>query len=649
MVRSAKKRLIKKISPTWLILLFCLPLSGQDSFFQDTIKINEVIISGKKTKEVLAGFKTVRIDSAVISYYNNGSIADLLVENPGIFIKSYGMGGSATPSFRGTGASHTQLQWNNININNPMPGQSDLSLVPAGLIDRMEISSGGSSISEATGGIGGGINLENKPVWHNGTIVSLGPSIGSFGRYSGQIKVRVGNLHFHSSTKVYMSYAENDFEYINNVQSAEPVKEVMKNNETIHRGLMQEFYYRKSKDVLSARFWYQFADRNLPSSMLIPQSSSTEKQIDESLRAMVNYDGYFGFSEYFITGAYTSSKLNYTNQFASIDSRNRSESLIMKTGMTNNIGEYVRSKLILENEHVLVDTENYSDDKTGRNIFSVAAIAEVNNAGHLGATILIKEILNGKSFLIPDFATGLQLRITNTEEYYMKANFSRNSKLPSMNDLFWVPGGNPDLQSESAFTYELTYEMAKQISLPVKAKFDVSVYHNSISNMIQWRPGNYSYWVADNVKNVNTSGIETSTAFEYNANRVESSLRIAYTYTNAKTTGSVVQNDESIGKQLIYVPEHQANGLLRFVFMDCYTEWRTGYTGRRYTTTDNSSYLPGFVLNSVSSGYILHRRSNVFNLGFTVDNLFNITYQTIAYYPQPGRSYSLKLLIQITK
>jgi iron complex outermembrane receptor protein len=649
MVRPKKKNLFGIIIQTCLIMLLCLPLKGQDSFFQDTVKINEVIISGKKTKEDLIGFKNIRVDSSIISNYNNRSLADMLVENTGIFIKSYGMGGSATPSFRGTGASQTQLQWNNININNPMLGQSDLSLVPAGLIDRVEISYGGSSISDGTGGIGGIINLENKPVWHNGAIVSLSPSVGSFGHYSGQLKVRAGNLNFQSSTKVYMSYAENDFEYINDVQSAEPVKETMRNNEAIHRGLMQEFYYRKSKDVLSARLWYQFADRNLPSSMLIPQSSSSEKQVDESIRTMVNYDGFLGYSEYFITGAYTLSKLKYTNELASIDSRNRSESLIFKTGMTNRIGDFVRSKFMLENEHVIVNTENYSEDNTERNVFSASAIAEVKSAGRIGATLLIKEILHGKSFLSPDFATGLQFRLTNAQEYYLKANFSRNSKLPSMNDLFWVPGGNPDLLSESTFTYELTYEMAQQISLPVMAKFDVSLYHNSISNMIQWRPGIYSYWSADNVKNVKTSGIESSTCFEYNENQLKSSLRISYIYTNARTVGSVVPNDESIGKQLIYIPEHQANGLLRFVFRGWYADWRTGYTGKRYTTSDNSSYLPGFILNSVSSGYLLDRGSRIFNLGITVDNLFNVTYQTIAYYPQPGRSFLVKLLIQIIK
>ncbi len=649
MVKPANRSLLRKIGQTGLILLICLPLSGQDSFFQDTVKINEVIISGKKANEVLAGYKKVRIDTAILSRYYHESLEDLLVENSGIFVKSYGLGGSATPSFRGTGASHTQLQWNNININNPMLGQADLSLVPAGLIDRVDISYGGSSLSEGTGGIGGIINLENKPVWRNGAIVSFSPLIGSFGHYSGQIKARAGSLNFQSSTRVYMSYSENDFEYYNDVTSAEPVKEVMENNETIMRGLMQEFYYRKSKDVLSARLWYQYADRNLPSSMLIPQSSLTEKQVDESLRAMVNYDGQFGISEYFITGAYTLSKLNYTNASASIDSHNRSESMIMKTGMMNRIGGNIRSKLILENEHVLVNSENYSEGKSGRNVLSLAAIAEVNSNGKLGATLHVKEILHGKTLLIPDFSTGLQFRITNSEEHYLKANFSRNSKLPSMNDLFWVPGGNQNLQSESALTYELTYEMTHQISLPLKAAFNVSAYHNSINNLIQWRPGNYSYWIADNVKNVNTSGIESSTTFEYNTTRMESSLKISYIYTNAITTGSDIHNDESIGKQLIYIPEHQVNGLLRFGYKGWYADWRTGYTGKRYTTSDNTSYLPGFVLNSISSGYSLQHRSKLFNLGLTVDNLFNITYQTIAYYPQPGRSFSLKLLIQIVK
>ena len=40
---------------------------------------------------------------------------------------------------------------------------------------------------------------------------------------------------------------------------------------------------------------------------------------------------------------------------------------------------------------------------------------------------------------------------------------------------------------------------------------------------------------------------------------------------------------------------------------------------------------------------------NSLDINFNVDNLFNVNYQTIAYYPLPGRSYSIKILFQITK
>ena len=79
-----------------------------------------------------------------------------------------------------------------------------------------------------------------------------------------------------------------------------------------------------------------------------------------------------------------------------------------------------------------------------------------------------------------------------------------------MNDMFWVPGGNPELKNEYAFIYELTGEMNHKISSPLAIKYDLSVFRNNIKDMIQWHPGEYSYWTADNIKSVNTSGLESS-------------------------------------------------------------------------------------------------------------------------------------------
>lgn len=645
----SRRNLTVKVFKTVILILFSISLKAQMSYENDTIKISEVIITSKNVPSDLIGYKNITIDSSVISNFSHETLAELLVKSSTIFIKSYGLGGSATPSFRGTGASHTQLQWNNIIINNPMLGQPDLSLIPAGLIDAIDIYHGGSSVAAGVGGIGGMINLTTKPSWRNNTIVSLNPGIGSFGQYSGLVKVITGNLNFQSVTKAYIQYAENNFSYLNSVSSSDPVWEVRKNSQTFLKGFLQELYYRKTRNVLSARIWYQSADRNLPSSMLIQQPDKNEKQVDESIRTIINYEGYNGMTEYFLTGSFSVSRLDYSNKLASIDSRNLSEMIILKAGLVNMPGKFVRTKVTIDNENTLVKSENYDDNRAGRNVASVTVSAEVNGSGRLGATFLFRETIHNNLFLIPDFSSGLQLRITDTRDYYFKANYSRNSKLPSMNDLFWAPGGNPSLVNESANMFEFIYEMNHNISPPLLLKFDLSFYLNRINNMIQWRPGNYAYWVADNVKNVTTSGLESALSFSYNLNKVSSSLNLTYTYSKATTTDSDITNDGSVGKQLIYVPENQANATLRFSYLNFYSDWISGLTGKRFTAVDNTSYLPGYVINSLTAGYAINHRNNKYNVGLTVDNIFNANYETMAYYPQPGRSFSLKLLIQFVK
>ena len=129
----------------------------------------------------------------------------------------------STTSIRGSGASHTQITWNEININNPMPGQSDLSLIPSCFIDNVQIYYGGSSMAINSGGIGGIINLETNPEWKKETSVILNPWLGSFGRYTGSLQIKSGNTHFQTVTKLYLESSENNFRYLNSEMSTEPV------------------------------------------------------------------------------------------------------------------------------------------------------------------------------------------------------------------------------------------------------------------------------------------------------------------------------------------------------------------------------------------------------------------------------------------
>jgi iron complex outermembrane receptor protein len=126
-------------------------------------------------------------------------------------------------------------------------------------------------------------------------------------------------------------------------------------------------------------------------------------------------------------------------------------------------------------------------------------------------------------------------------------------------------------------------------------------------------------------------------------------MKAGYILTVAKYGESKFKNDNSAGKQLMYVPEHQANASYRMGYHNFYTSWVACFTGKRYTTTDNSAFLSGYFINNFMTGMKFALKSSSVDINFNVDNLFNINYQSIANYPLPGRSYNIKILFQLVK
>jgi vitamin B12 transporter len=636
-----------KNSLLYIILFFSLNSFGQLSLDHDTIKIREVIISIKKTDAGPEVYKKNSIDSALVSAYSNSNLSSLLSENTGIFIKGYGLGGIATPSFRGTGAGHTMIDWNGININSPMLGQSDLSLFPVGLIDNIKILYGGASMQLNYGALGGTINLETKPDWDKKTLVSANSSIGSFGRYSGFIKVKTGNNKIESVTKGFFLRSENNFRYLNTVSGTEPLWQTSTNNQVRQKGFIQELYFNTSEGTISARVWYQASDRNLPGSMLTTQPNSGESQFDESLRTILNYDFSKRKSNFLFTGAWVFNRLNYLNNLASINSKNLAETLTLKASFENQIGESTRIKFVLDEQSGSVNSNNYHSTKR-RNTTGLTASID-RQKDNLGITLLVREIIDRQHFLSPDFSAGARLRLFDGMDYFLKASISRNSKVPTMNDLYWSPGGNADLKNEYALIYEVTYEMAHKISEPVNIKYDLSAFHYSIKDMIQWHPGEYSFWTADNIQSVHSTGLESSLLLNYVQNRLNAGFKAAYSFTRAISGGPRIQNDVTIGKQLVYIPENQIKGSFRIGYGFFYSTWIADFTGKRFITVDNTKYLPGYFVNNLLTGVKFPWKSSSIDIGFTIDNLFNQDYQSVAFYPLPGRSYSVKILVQLVK
>lgn len=213
-------------------------LSGQMIF--DTLDLQMVEITSRKVQKT-AGYKVVTVDSSLMSDRNTATIAELMAGTSPVFIRSYGQGGLATASVRGASASHTQVLWNGMNINSPMPGQTDLSLVPVYFIDRVDVLPGAGSLFHTAGGLGGSINLESESLTPKSFGVELMQEAGSFDTYRSFGKINLGSNSVQSSTRLFYIASQNDFKFRNNAESRDdPPLQKRQNSAYEQMGILQE-------------------------------------------------------------------------------------------------------------------------------------------------------------------------------------------------------------------------------------------------------------------------------------------------------------------------------------------------------------------------------------------------------------------------
>jgi iron complex outermembrane receptor protein len=361
----------------------------------------------------------------------------------------------------------------------------------------------------------------------------------------------------------------------------------------------------------------------------------------------MNYNHYSRTVDCDISASWFSDRLNYFNPAASIDSRNHSNTFITKGEIGYIPGGKTRFRFILNNELNYVKSVNYSNQKI-RNVSSLTASIRRVLVEKVSTFLLLRQILNDSHLLIPDFSTGIDIRPVNSREYYLRINFTRNSKIPSLNDLYWSPGGNPDLKNEYSYSEEVSWQMKGNISGSVDWDTELTLFSNDIKDMIQWGPTQFSYWSPSNIARVKTSGLETGINLFIKANKFTVKFNGHYTLTSAHAIrlGSI---DSVSGKQLIYVPQNMFNAGIRLNFRNLYSSWITSFTGRRYITPDNMQYMPAYIINNFVAGVVIKSGRNCLDLNFKIDNIFGVNYQAISYYPMPGRAYVFSISYQLAR
>lgn len=652
---------MKKTILAGILFLSCFTFVHAQSV-TDTVKIEEIKVLAKRKIEE-AGLKITRPDSLARATMLTTDLSDLISEYTPVFIKTYGRGSTATASFRGTAATHTQVLWNGMNLNSPMRGFADLSLLPVFFTDDVYLLHGGSSMTEGSGALGGSIHLSNQPDWNSSFNLAGLFETGSFYTRKYFFKAIIGQDRFKSSTRLFYESSENNFPFYN-YGLLPHRRDTLKNADYEKRGILQEFYYRPYSDkIMALRFWLQNSDRNLPQLMSYEGSKRDEYQKDNQIRIQYELKKYSeNLNYHFFTGINSTNLLYYRAtpefNFVNADSKSRENSFLNHLRIFRKFDERTYATVSLDANYYNVSVNNRLNDigyEHNRFETSLLLNLHLKPSDRFAAFILARSENYDNHFvpLIP--SAGIEWQFTEGWPVLLRMNAARNYHKPTLNDLYWLPGGNPDLLPEDGYTGDIS--LSGQFDTgDISVKSEATIFVSKIENWIIWQPsasGAY-FWEAANVKDVLSRGLEYQFSAKTSWNKIDFNGGGNYSYTHTTNQNAVNSVDRSRGKQLIYIPKHKGSAFLAATWHKLSLKYDLEYIGKRYTKSSNLESGFERVLNPYWLSKIsLNKRFdfNVFqmHLKCTVENLFNEEYQSILWRPMPGRFYTFSIGLNYKK
>ena len=261
-----------------------------------------------------------------------------------------------------------------------------------------------------------------------------------------------------------------------------------------------------------------------------------------------------------------------------------------------NINYKIKNKLKLKSgitsAYHIVNSSEYNDIKNrSDNALSLSINGEINNS--LKYLLSVKQEYTDKNFSLLIPSIGIKWKPIKKKELILKSSFYKNYHNPNLNDLYWPSDGyakgNPDLQHETGYSFE-TGILISDKEKDFKYNIEFTGYYSEISNWIYWHINNL-IWQPDNLKTVERKGVEISTKLSYKFNKTLLTFFLNYNLTDAENKEAISPLDNSAGKQLIYVPRHNFNSGFRINRNEYYLLISDNYYSKRYTSTDNTSYL----------------------------------------------------------
>lgn len=645
----------------------------------DTLHLEEILVLGTRIEMPHFRYPIViqSVEPFMFTMLGHETAAYLISANTSAMIRDYGEGNMSLVSQRGFSAGQSRILWEDMPLNHPMLGVFDLSLIPAGMLDGISLTSGNPAAMSGSGGIGGTVNLYTKD---HSDRAFLSQTIGSYGFEQTGTGATFQEGSISGSIRAFMKKADYDFEY----KDPDPVRQLIRireNNRKTGSFISAMGSYKLESWRFRSLLWLDNITNELPGSIY---ARSPALQEDRSFR-LITRAHYDGFERTWLTSSagWYRYVLDYTDKRTNRKTSSTANLHLIQSEARRVWSAGNESYFAFESMMQTIDSEHYGNE-IRHNQFSI----RVNHLWEALPNLKWHPSVEyeyhteyGSSF---HPATGITYEPTG-DNLTLRGMIARNRKNPSFNDLYWQPGGNPDLLPEMVNTFEGGFTLyvdkrntrkARRASYsgietnassqirthanPIvshispfvtHASAHVTVFRHDMENGIRWMPGSEGRFTAVNIDKFRSQGLEIEIKSGISSGRSQTDFSYIMIYTDAAIRRERFAGDTSVGKQMFYVPQWVHKAWLRSGYRESVWIMATiQKTAERYTTIDHSSPLDpldSFLRIDLDTGFTFGIAKTKLELSSGIRNITNQVYQVISGYPVAPRHYSLSIRVSL--
>lgn len=600
------------------LLLFIYALGRISVLAQnpDTILwLEEIAITGQPS--LIQEADTIALDKRI---HLMKPISELLRLNGNIYSNNFGPGSSSTLSVSGGKSSEVALVWNGIQLSNPMLGVNDYSMISTVDFSSLRVAGMDASSIYGAGSVAGAI-LMDQQIEYDQHPFEFSGGWSTLNQFKATARYSDSGGWWKSNTTISAQRSKNNFLYtdLNGGRSRLPHAQSEYINANHHSR------FQNSRDrYWTVSVWTRKHNREIPPTLTEVQSRAS--QSDDFFRSTIqyahrqpkhwmNFKGYFGHQDQ-----------EYKNPLIRLHARHRFQNGQFRMDNQWQWADAILLKYGVAENYFTSRSDNYTSRKE-QNRFSLY--------GQLQYT-LQNIPLSFSLFTKPEWVTGQQTGWTyKVKIKYKNASLGQlalyggeNIVWPTLNDLYWNPGGNPDLVPEQNWMAGISWDKIWVSDF----HSGLTVFHRYAKNWIQWIPVSQGLWKPENAKRGQSFGVKSHIARNINK---KVSTKVQYQYIRTFLPGDSPRN-----LQTVYTPRHMGVVQLNYEINKNWFIHTSGtYTSTRYVTRDHSFSLAPYML---WNGDLTYESNNKrWLLAIQLHNILNKDYNGIQNRPMPGRQIEI--------